>query len=276
MHYTYAQLAQGIALAGITIPVMAADVSCTSKLLIENRSGWAITIFYNTVAGKLIEVPMRQSEKLKELPACLDNIASISFERRGKVWGMGAAGVSLDDQLISLQKRPIKNKDAVIVIEATMTSWKTSTRWEAAVRGSLVMPEEEWQEKQPAKPAPVKPAQPVSSEPVQAEKRKSREMEKEAVVSLSDVQNGKLGEDYKQKVKDIIDTDYAQAKEKGKVNLAVQLSREFSEISAPKALKGTPTPETVAPTKISTQDAKQIIDRLSRTLAKYRTQGLVK
>jgi hypothetical protein len=126
----------------------AMDVSCASKLFIENKSGWALTIIYRTQQDVRMEVPMRQGEKLKEL-ICVDQIRAIAFMRRGMVWGMGASEISLNDQLATIQKEihnpSNKAKEPVIVIAATTLGWHITIGWQAGVLGSIVMPEEEYQ-----------------------------------------------------------------------------------------------------------------------------------
>ena len=273
MKYTYTGLSVGLLIFGFLAPISAADVACNSRLLIENRSGWAITLFYTTNAGKKMELAMRQGEKFKELDTCLDKVATMSFERRGKVWGAYSSKISLTEELQALQKEAKfgftgseKNKDGVIVINATMTDWNVSRRWESAMRGSLVMPEEIWEEKKPAQP---KPQAPVSTAKIPA-------LVEPASVSLSEVQQGKLGAHYAQKVQTILETDYAKVESQGKVNLNKQLMREFSNISLPKELKGTKVVEKLTATRVASEDAKNTIDSLTRALNKYRDAGLVK
>jgi hypothetical protein len=246
------------------VPLWSSDVPCSARLLIENKSGWAITFFYTTVAGGQMEQMMRQGEKMKELDTCLDKIATMSFKRRGQVWGLYAKTVSLDAQLQLLQGQLRSNpkKDGIIVIDATMTDWKVSTRWEGAVRGSLVMPEEVWEEEKV--PVVVKP-KPQASVPAP----KPREM----LVTLPDVQQGELGAQYVQKVADIMNTDYAHAEKKGKVNLKTQLIREFSDVTVATTKD---MGDTLESTRINSEDAKNSIDRLTRVLSKYRSAGWVK
>jgi len=270
MHSIYSKLSITLLLFSVMSELQAADVACNNRLLIENRSGWAITLFYTTNAGGQMELAMRQGDKLKELDTCLDRIATMSFERRGKVWGLYGSKVSLDTQLRLLQGQlgANRNKDGVIVIDTTMTDWKLSTRWEGAVRGSLVMPEEVWQEEK----APV--VQPKHKAPVPAPAQKpSVQKPHEMLVTLSDVQQGELGAAYAKKVRDIIQADYTQAEKKGKVNLKTQLVREFSDVAVATTKK---VGDTLSSTSINSEDAKNSIDMLTRTLNKYRSEGLIK
>ena len=268
MHSIYTKLSIALVLFSVMPEIQAANVACNNQLLIENRSGWAITLFYTTNAGGQMELAMRQGDKLKELDTCLDRIATMSFERRGKVWGIYGSKVSLDTQLQLLQSQlgANRNKDGVIVIDTTMTDWKLSTRWEGAVRGSLVMPEEVWQEeKAPViKPKPQAPT-PAQKQPV----AKPQEM----FVTLSDVQQDELGAAYAKKVRDIMQADYTQAEKKGKVNLKTQLMREFSDVTVATTKD---VGDTLSPTSINSEDAKNSIDRLTRVFNKYRFEGWIK
>src|ERR1700722_12152777 len=111
-------------------------MECKNQLYIENNSGWAITIHGDAINGSWFELPMRKGETLKSM-GCLQQIKMITFQRRGQVWGIGASAAPLDDQLKMLQSEAHshKGKDAIIVINATMTEWKYDTRWESAIQG---------------------------------------------------------------------------------------------------------------------------------------------
>jgi len=58
------------------------------------------------------------------------------------------------------------------------------------------------------------------------------------------------------------------------VNLRTQLKREFSNVTI--APKTKDIGDVLSPTRISTNDAKNSINRLTRVLHKYRAKGLIK
>jgi len=147
--YSQKRVAIVLGIFGISSISFAMDVPCTPILFIENKSGWALTIIYTTQEGKRIEEPMRQGETLKEL-VCVKGIQDLLFIRRGQVCGLGASEVSLTNQLAHIREQQSnpnnRGKDPVITIAATTFGWRFDIGWQAAVQGSLVMPEELWAE----------------------------------------------------------------------------------------------------------------------------------